>query len=73
MNLHHHWWMVVGLVIIFVPPLKCIPKYVLMKKIFPKWSDFFKPFQCIGYFNPKHKDAKIFEIHLNPVMLVFIR
>ena len=25
------------------------------------------------YFHPKHNDAKIFEDHLNPVMLVFIR
>ena len=25
-----------------------------------------------GYFCPKHKDSKIFENHLNPVMLVFI-
>ena len=24
------------------------------------------------YFSPKHKEAKIFENHLNPVMLVFI-
>ena len=31
------------------------------------------PFQCWGYFCPKHKDAKIFEKHLNPVMLVLIR
>ena len=30
------------------------------------------PVQCWGYFCPKHKDAKIFENHLNPVMLVFI-
>ena len=26
-----------------------------------------------GYFHPKSKDAKIFENHLNSVMLVFIR
>ena len=26
-----------------------------------------------GYFRPKHKDAKIFESHLNPVMFVFMR
>ena len=32
----------------------------------------FKLFQCWGYFRPKHKDAKIFENHLNPVKLVFI-
>ena len=25
-----------------------------------------------GYFCPKHKDAKIFEKHLNPIILVFI-
>ena len=25
-----------------------------------------------GYFHPMHEDAKIFENHLNPVMLVFI-
>ena len=25
-----------------------------------------------GYFHPKQKDAKIFENHLKPVMLVFI-
>ena len=29
-------------------------------------------FQCLSYFRPKHMDAKIFENHLNPVMLVFI-
>ena len=27
-----------------------------------------KPFQCWDYFCPKHKNAKIFETHLNPVM-----
>ena len=27
---------------------------------------------CWGYFHPKHKDAKIFEKHLNPVIVVFI-
>ena len=32
----------------------------------------FKPTQCWGYFPPKHKNAKIFEKHLNPVMLVLI-
>ena len=26
----------------------------------------------LGYFRPKYKDSKIFENHLNPVMLVFI-
>ena len=30
------------------------------------------PFQCWDCYWPKHKDAKIFENHLNPVMLVFI-
>ena len=25
-----------------------------------------------GYFRPEHKDAKTFENHLNPAMLVFI-
>ena len=30
------------------------------------------PFQCWGYFHTKHKNAKIFENHLNSVMLVFI-
>ena len=30
------------------------------------------PFQCWAYFYPKPKDAKIFENHLNPVILVFI-
>ena len=29
-------------------------------------------FQCWGFFYPKYKDAKLFENHLNPVMLVFI-
>ena len=29
-------------------------------------------FQCWGHFYLKHKDAKIFENHLNPIMLVFI-
>ena len=26
----------------------------------------------LGYFRPKHKDNKVFENHLNTVMLVFI-
>ena len=30
------------------------------------------PFQCWGHFRPKHKDAKIFESHLNLVMFVLI-
>ena len=30
------------------------------------------PFQCWGYFRPKHKNANYFENHQNPVMLVFI-
>ena len=30
------------------------------------------PSNASGYFCPKHKDEKIFENHLNPVMLVFI-
>ena len=29
--------------------------------------------QSWGHFHPKHKDAKIFEKHLNPIMLVFIK
>ena len=33
---------------------------------------FYLTFQCWGYFCPKQKDANIFEIHGNPVMLVFI-
>ena len=28
-------------------------------------------YQCWGYFCPMHKDAKIFENHLNPCILVF--
>ena len=32
-----------------------------------------EPFKCWGYFHPKHKDAKIFENHLNLAMLAFIR
>ena len=33
----------------------------------------FKPFYAIkGYFHPKYKDSKVFDNHLNPVMLVFI-
>ena len=31
-----------------------------------------QPFQCLGYLRPKHKDVKIFENHLSPVMLVLI-
>ena len=31
-----------------------------------------KPLQCQGNFHPKQKDGKIFEIHLDLVMLVFI-
>ena len=30
------------------------------------------PFQCWGYYRPKHKDAMTFENHLNPIMMVFI-
>ena len=30
------------------------------------------PSQYYGYFCPKYKDVKIFEIHLKHVMLVFI-
>ena len=30
------------------------------------------PFPMRSYFRPKHKDAKYFENHLNPIMLVFI-
>ena len=29
-------------------------------------------FQCWGYFHPKHKETKIFENHVNHVVLVFI-
>ena len=36
------------------------------------WSGQISPSQCWGYLCPKHKDANIFESHLNPVMLVFI-
>ena len=32
----------------------------------------YQSYQCLGYFCTKHKDAKIFDNHLNPVMLVFI-
>ena len=44
------------------------------KKRFRAWYmvDQAEPFQCSGYFRPKHKDTKTFEKHLNPVMLVFI-
>ena len=30
-----------------------------------------QPFLCWGYFHPKHKDAKIFENYLNPVVELF--
>ena len=54
------------------------------KKILPTYLPYF--FQTVtgnkqllflglmqwGYFHPKHKDATIFENHLNPVMLVSI-
>ena len=33
---------------------------------------YFLLLQCWGYFRPKYKDAKIFENHLNPAMLVCI-
>ena len=40
------------------------------------WDNYFQSepqtFKCWGYFFPKHKDAKIFEKHLNPIMLVFL-
>ena len=39
----------------------------------PHVQFFGNPCQCLGYFSPKHKDAKISVNHLNPVMLVFIR
>ena len=32
-----------------------------------------KPFQCWGNFRPKHRDAKLFENHLNPVILAIVR
>ena len=32
----------------------------------------FNPSSAEANFHPKHKDAKIFENHLDPVMLVFI-
>ena len=32
----------------------------------------FNPSNALGFFRPKHKNAKIFENHSNPVMLVFI-
>ena len=31
-----------------------------------------QPFQCWGYFRPKHKNANISKNHRNPIMLVFI-
>ena len=31
-----------------------------------------EPFQYCGHFRPKHKDAKFFVNHLNPVMFVII-
>ena len=38
-----------------------------------QWSlSMLNPYADGGYFRPKHKDATIFENHLNPVMLVFI-
>ena len=33
---------------------------------------FFNPYAADGYNRPKHKNAKIFENYLNPVLLVFI-
>ena len=49
------------------------PKYTLIK--LGMFCDAYvdQPFQSWGYICPKDKDAKIFENHLNPVMLVFIR
>ena len=45
---------------------------IVSEKILHIKTDINKPFQCWGYFCPKDKDAKVFENHLNPVMLVFI-
>ena len=47
-----------------VPEINLIPN---KDKLFPS---FINPSNAKG---PKHKDATIFETHLNPVMLVFIR
>ena len=52
--------------------------YLLIEHVVEKylkescWFGWYYPFQCWGYFRPKHKDAKFFEKHFNPVMLVFI-
>ena len=35
-------------------------------------SVIFNPFNAVVNFCPKHKDANVFENHLNPVMLLFI-
>ena len=37
-----------------------------------KLKDIFNPSNAKDFFRPNHKDAKIFENHLNFVMLVFI-
>ena len=53
-----------------LPDSLCLVKRVpQMSKYRHAWS---WPFRCWGYFHPKHKDATIFENHLNPVILVFI-
>ena len=37
----------------------------------PILTSILKPSNASGYFHPKYNHAKIFENHLNPVMLVF--
>ena len=58
-------------------PLKLMPENKAVSNVYGippnKGTDPFKPFQCLDYFCSKHNDAKIFENHLNPVILVFIR
>ena len=48
--------------------------HLLAKRVKPEMLTTvrFYPFQCWGFIRPMHKNANIFENHLNPVMLVFI-
>ena len=49
--------------------------YLYSERVISKyiWAIDLNPYTAGGYFRTKHKDAKMFENHLKPVVLVFIR
>ena len=81
--IHHHpshWYVMtieitklstiwVGITGLIIDPLH---KIVRLEYWWPEIPTMTWPFKCWGYFHPKHKNPKIFENHLNPVVLVFI-